>query len=42
MPVGLVLSLFGRWYARLIFHGGVNNSSDKGFAKLYPEEGPAN
>jgi hypothetical protein len=32
--------LFGRCYARLIFHGDVYNSFDKGFAELYPEGGP--
>jgi hypothetical protein len=29
--------LFGRCYARLIFLGGVDNSSDKGFADLFPK-----
>jgi hypothetical protein len=33
--------LFGRCYARLIFLGGVDNSSGKGFADLYPKGGPA-
>jgi hypothetical protein len=33
--------LFGRCYARLISHGGVDDSSDKGFVELYPEGGPA-
>jgi hypothetical protein len=31
--------LFHRCYARLIFHGDVDNSSDKGIAELYPEGG---
>jgi hypothetical protein len=33
--------LFGRCYARQIFHGGVDNSCDKGYADLYLEGGPA-
>jgi hypothetical protein len=33
--------LFGRCYTWLIFLGGVDNSSGKGFADLYPEVGPA-
>jgi hypothetical protein len=32
--------LFVRCYARQIFHGGVDNNSDKGFADLYPKGGP--
>jgi hypothetical protein len=42
MPVGLVLRscMFGRCYAQQIFHDGVDNISDKGYADLCLEGGP--